>query len=64
MSEFADIRIKNLSLFEFRNYLRREIVELFFNKQDLVVTPAFLSDPEDEDSMGSERKNKKTRRFI
>lgn len=50
MSEYVDIRIKNLSLFWFRNYLDKEIVELFFSKDDLIISPNCISDPEDIDS--------------
>ena len=51
MSEYASIKINNLSLWVFRNYLKKEIVELFFNKQDLRSTPDYCEDPEDEDSV-------------
>ena len=35
MSEYAEIKIENLSLQWFRNYLHGEIVSLFFSKDDL-----------------------------
>lgn len=35
MSEYAEIKIENLSLQWFRNYLNGEIVSLFFSKDDL-----------------------------
>lgn len=50
MSEYADIRIKGLSLFSFRNYLIDDIVSLFFTKDDLMVTPNCKIDLEDEES--------------
>ena len=49
MSEYADIRIKGLSLFSFRNYLIGDIVSLFFTKDDLIVTPNCKIDLEDEE---------------
>ena len=48
MSEYADIRIKNLSLYSFRNYLDSSIVGLFFSKADLVIEHNCKEDPEDE----------------
>ena len=50
MSEYADIRVKGLSIYWFRNYLVREVVELFFTRQDLFITPDYVEDPEDEES--------------
>lgn len=50
MSEYAYIVIGKLSLCWFRNYLDSEIVSLFFNKRDLVVTPDCNIDEEDEDA--------------
>lgn len=50
MSEYANIRIKNLSLYSFRNYLDSSIVGLFFSKADLVIEHNCKEDPEDEDS--------------
>ena len=35
MSEYAEIKIENLSLWWFRNYLNGDIVSLFFSKDDL-----------------------------
>ena len=39
MSEYANIYIKNLRLFTFRNYLEPYIVSLLFTKKDLTITP-------------------------
>ena len=50
MSEYADICIKNLSLFSFRNYLNSDIVSLIFSKKDLAITQNYISDLEEEDS--------------
>ena len=50
MSEYADICIKNLSLFSFRNYLNSDIVSLIFSKKDLAITPNYKTDLEEEDS--------------
>ncbi|MDE6708099.1 MAG: hypothetical protein K2K06_08695 [Oscillospiraceae bacterium] len=50
MSEYADIKIRNLSLYWFRNYLQNDIVRLLFSKQDHVCIPDFIDDPDDEDS--------------
>lgn len=50
MSEYADIKIKSLSLYSFRNYLDSSIVGLFFSKDDLIIDPNCKEDPEDEDS--------------
>ncbi len=33
MSEYVDIRIKNLSLFRLRNYLEKDIAKLFFKRR-------------------------------
>ena len=38
MSEYAELKIENLSLHWFRNYLDGEIVSLFFSKDSLVIT--------------------------
>lgn len=51
MSEYVNIEIRNLSLFCFRNYLKSEIVELFFSKKDLLIVDNYISDPNDEDSV-------------
>lgn len=50
MSEYADIKIKNLSLYWFRNYLQSDIVHLLFSKHDYVRIPDYIDDPDDEDS--------------
>ena len=49
MSEYADIKIKSLSLYSFRNYLDSSIVGLFFSKDDLIIDPNCKEDPEDEE---------------
>lgn len=49
MSEYASITVKCLPLMTFRNYLSSYIVNLFFSKQDLVVTSNCKID-EDEDA--------------
>ena len=49
MSEYASITVKCLPLMTFRNYLSSDIVNLFFSKQDLVVTSNCKID-EDEDA--------------
>lgn len=38
MNQYADIKVKNLSLFSFRNYLNNDIVNLFFSSNDLIVS--------------------------
>ena len=50
MSEYANIEIKNMSLFGFRNYLQDDIVRLFFSKRDYVCISDYIDDPDDEDS--------------
>lgn len=50
MSEYADINIKKLSLFWFRNYVDNYIVGLLFSAKDLIITPNCKVDPEDHDS--------------
>lgn len=50
MSEYADIKIRNLSLYSFRNYLQDDIVYFLFSKKDYVCIPNYNDDPEDEDS--------------
>lgn len=50
MSEYADIRIKRLSLFSFRNYVDEYIVSLLFSRDDLLITPNSKIDIEDEDA--------------
>lgn len=44
MSEYADIRIKNLSLYSFRNYLNGDVVSLFFSKNDLITDLEYEQD--------------------
>lgn len=51
MSEYAEISIKKLSLYWFRNYLNSDIVSLFFSNEDLNVTSECMKDLEDEDFM-------------
>lgn len=46
MSEYADIKIGNLSLFSFRNYLDPAIVSLFFSSKDLVINQCLRKDSE------------------
>lgn len=50
MSSYADLQVGNLSLYSFRNYLQREIISLFFYKQDYIKIDNFIDEPEDEDS--------------
>ena len=50
MSEYAELNIKSLTLWSFRNYLRNDIVGLFFNKNDLIISPNCKVDDEDEDA--------------
>lgn len=50
MSEYADITIKKLTLFSFRNYLNDSIVSLFFTSKDLFVNNNARVDLEDEDA--------------
>lgn len=50
MSEYADINIKKLSLFWFRNYVDSYIVSLLFSVKNLIITPNCKVDPEDDDS--------------
>ena len=51
MSEYADINIKNMTLYSFRNYLDSSIVSLLFSKDDLCIEHNCQEDPEDEDSL-------------
>lgn len=37
MSEYADIKIRNLSLYSFRNYLQDDIVYFLFSKKIMFV---------------------------
>lgn len=50
MSEYADITIRKLSLYWFRNYLNNNIVSLFFSEKDLFITTEYIKDSEDDDS--------------
>ena len=50
MSEYADIYVKNLSLFSFRNYLNSDIVSLIFSKKDLSITPNYKDDLDEEET--------------
>jgi hypothetical protein len=49
MSEYAEIKINYLSLYSFRNYLISDVVGLLFSKNDLIITPDYVTDPEDDD---------------
>lgn len=51
MSEYAEIRVKRLSLYNFRNYLSKDVVELLFTRGDLSITPNYIVDSQDEDSV-------------
>lgn len=50
MSEYADIKIKNLTLYSFRNYLDCNVVSLFFSKKDLIIIPNCKQDISGDDS--------------
>lgn len=50
MSEYVDIKIRNLSLYWFRNYLQPDIVHLLFSKLDYKCIPDYIEDMDDEDS--------------
>lgn len=50
MSEYANIKIKKLSLVSFRNYVDKYVVGLLFSNGDLIINPGFKPHPEDEDS--------------
>ncbi len=50
MSEYADISIRNLSLYWFRNYLQPNIVHLLFSKLDYKCIPDYIDNLDDEDS--------------
>ena len=50
MSEYADISIRKLSLWTFKNYLNSDIVSLFFTNEDLIVTSECMQDLEDKGS--------------
>ena len=49
MSEYAEIKIENMELVWFRNYLDEEIVSLFFSKEDLIITPDYPIDSDAEE---------------
>ncbi len=49
MSVYAEINIRNMSLFSFRNYLQSDIVRLFFSKDDYYCIPNYIDEPYDED---------------
>lgn len=49
MSEYADIKIRNMTLFSFRNYLSPGVVCKIFNSNDLCEIPNYIEDTEDED---------------
>ena len=49
MGEYAEIRTGNLSLYWFKNYLKSDVVCLFFSERDLIVTENYYLDDEDED---------------
>lgn len=51
MSEYADIRINALSLYCFKNFLKKEVVELLFSKSDLTIISNYIEDIEDEDTV-------------
>ena len=50
MSEYAILKIRNLDLYEFRNYLQSDIVRLFFTRKDYTCIPQHYDDPSDEDA--------------
>lgn len=49
MSEYADMAIRNLTLFSFKNYLVDDIITLFYSKKDLIIIPNYKEECEDED---------------
>lgn len=49
MSEYADIRIKSLSLFSFRNYVQGNIVRIFFSKNDYICNHDCISEVDDDE---------------
>lgn len=49
MGEYAEIRTGNLTLCWFKNYLKSDLVGLFFSERDLIVTENYYLDDEDED---------------
>lgn len=48
MSEYADIQIKNLSLYWFRNYLDSKIVSLLFSEVNLIVTENYYEESDED----------------
>lgn len=50
MGYYADIKVESLSLMLFKNRLDNTIVNLFFGKEDLVITPNCQFDADDEDA--------------
>lgn len=50
MSEYADIKIGNMSLCWFRNYVSPDIVSKIFNRGNLYTIENYVEDPDDEDS--------------
>lgn len=49
MGEYAEIYTENLALCWFKNYLKSDLVCLFFSEKDLIVTENYYLDTEDED---------------
>ncbi len=50
MSEYATLKVRNLDLYDFRNYLQSDIVRLFFTRKDYVCIPQYRDDQSDEDT--------------
>lgn len=50
MSEYAYMKIRNMTLFSFRNYLDSNIVSKIFNSDDLKTIENYFEDTEDEDA--------------
>ena len=48
MSEYAEIKIREMSIWDFRNYLD-DTVGLIFSPSDLVIIPDFVEDPEEDE---------------
>ena len=49
MSEYAEIKIREMSIWDYRNYLD-DTVGLIFSPGDLIVIPDFVEDSEEDDS--------------
>lgn len=49
MGEYAEIYTENLALCRFKNYLKSDLVSLFFSEKDLIVTENYYLDTEDKD---------------